>query len=82
MSRLLETGATERCSDVPHPIHMDEDVQTSQVTTKIILQNIVMSINCLWHVNDEAVSALCMTLADDGRTFESSLYIVCDFGYN
>lgn len=53
---------------------MEEGDRTPQVTTRNILQNILASINHLWHVNDETVSVLCRTLTNDGRTLE--IYIV------
>lgn len=65
MRRLLDKGATESCCDVLSTNQIEEDVRTSQMGTRNILQNILSSINCLWHVNCEAVSALCMTLPED-----------------
>lgn len=68
LSRLLETGATESCSDELSSSEINEGIQTSQVTTRNILQNIFTCINYLWHVSDEVVSALCKTLPVDGKT--------------
>ncbi|XP_020263508.1 E3 ubiquitin-protein ligase BRE1-like 1 [Asparagus officinalis] len=65
MSRLMETGATESCCDVLSPRQLEADVRTSQLASRNILQNIMTSVNRLWHVNNKAVSALCMTLSGD-----------------
>ncbi|KAI0499756.1 hypothetical protein KFK09_017964 [Dendrobium nobile] len=57
LSRLLEAGATESCSysglDDP-----DDCTQMASESTKAILQNIISSINWMWHVSEDVVSAL------------------------
>lgn len=81
LSRLLETGATESCSDVLSSSQIDEGVRTSQATTRNVLQNILTSINYLWHASDQAISALCKTLPVDGKTYGFTLYFHDIFYY-
>ncbi|KAJ6849638.1 E3 ubiquitin-protein ligase BRE1-like 1 [Iris pallida] len=65
LSRLLETGATESCSDIISPSQMKEDLWTSQTNTKNILRDTISSVNYMWRVHEEAVSALLATLSED-----------------
>lgn len=64
MSRLLEAGATESCSyngfDCP-----EDCAQMTSGTTKAILQNIISSINWMWHVSEDVASAVEATLLEN-----------------
>ncbi|KAJ6835519.1 E3 ubiquitin-protein ligase BRE1-like 1 [Iris pallida] len=65
LSRLLEPGATESCSDVLCPSQMKAEPWTSQASTKNILRNTISSVSYMWRVHDEAISALLGTLSGD-----------------
>ncbi|KAL0913008.1 hypothetical protein M5K25_016437 [Dendrobium thyrsiflorum] len=57
LSRLLEAGATESCS-YSGLDDLDDCAQMASEPTKAILQNIISSINWMWHVSEDVVSAL------------------------
>ncbi|XP_039046544.1 E3 ubiquitin-protein ligase BRE1-like 1 [Hibiscus syriacus] len=64
LSRLMETGATESSSsDNAKQIKEDRE-QTASETTRIILHNIVVSINDTWRLKDELYAAVRKELPD------------------
>ncbi|KAJ0970641.1 hypothetical protein J5N97_018600 [Dioscorea zingiberensis] len=63
LSRLMETGATERCSGCVSPIVTEEHIQTRQVAARNTTRNIISSINGIWSVNDKLATTLLMTLS-------------------
>lgn len=66
LDRLLETGATESCSNyVSAAGEVQVDAQTIRSMTKNILGNILTSLNSMWHSNNEDSNALFATLPDD-----------------
>ncbi|XP_077236568.1 E3 ubiquitin-protein ligase BRE1-like 1 [Tasmannia lanceolata] len=68
LSRLLETGATDSCSDNMSPNQMEDDIKKSPATTKNFLQNILAAINDLRAVNDRLAVTLLETLPGDEPT--------------
>ncbi|KAJ0970584.1 hypothetical protein J5N97_018543 [Dioscorea zingiberensis] len=64
LSRLMETGATERCSGCVSPIVTEEHIQTRQVAARNTTRNIISSINGIWSVNDKLATTLLMTLSE------------------
>lgn len=75
LSRLLEAGATESCSyngfDDP-----DDCSQMASESTKAILQNMISSINWMWHASEDVASGLQATLLenDPGLQLQKSVY--------
>ncbi|PKA46449.1 E3 ubiquitin-protein ligase BRE1-like 1 [Apostasia shenzhenica] len=65
MSRLLESGATDSCSDNESSDYQDNSTKITSVTTKNILRNITSSINCMWHMREDVASALRCNLSED-----------------
>ncbi|KAL5862273.1 hypothetical protein ACOSQ3_003554 [Xanthoceras sorbifolium] len=66
LSRLMETGATERSSADDCPNRMEEDREIASVKTKNILRNIVAAIDNLWHLKDGLHAAALMKLPENG----------------
>ncbi|XP_039121891.1 E3 ubiquitin-protein ligase BRE1-like 1 [Dioscorea cayenensis subsp. rotundata] len=64
LSRFMENGATESCSDHVSSIVMEDDIQTRQVAAKNVVRNITSSINGIWKVNDKLATALILTLSE------------------
>ncbi|CAL9165191.1 unnamed protein product [Musa hybrid cultivar] len=56
LRRLLEAGATES-SHYVSPTPDRDNMQGAELTTKHILQNIICSLNDMWHVNEVFVAA-------------------------
>eukprot|EP00262_Sarcandra_glabra_P011428 TRINITY_DN2738_c0_g3_i1.p1 TRINITY_DN2738_c0_g3~~TRINITY_DN2738_c0_g3_i1.p1 ORF type:complete len:882 (+),score=196.77 TRINITY_DN2738_c0_g3_i1:207-2852(+) len=65
LCRLMETGATECCSENGTSNQMEDDIQRTCATSKNILQNIVAAINDLWCVKDGLSTALLGALTED-----------------
>ncbi|KAI9182601.1 hypothetical protein LWI28_027086 [Acer negundo] len=66
LSRLMETGATERSSANDCPNRMEDDRETASVKSKNILCNIVATVDNLWHLKDGLIAAALMKLPEDG----------------
>lgn len=64
----MEAGATESCSynEFDDP---EDCAPITSGTTKGILHNIISSINWMWHVSEDAASALEPTLFENGMVF-------------
>ncbi|KAG0474958.1 hypothetical protein HPP92_014644 [Vanilla planifolia] len=58
ISRLLETGATNSCSLDDSTDSVEDEKSRTSETTKNILQNIISSINWMWHVSKDVTSSL------------------------
>ncbi|XP_039027527.1 E3 ubiquitin-protein ligase BRE1-like 1 [Hibiscus syriacus] len=63
LSRLMETGATESCSDNGEQIEEDRE-HTASEKTRNILRNIVVSINDTWRLKDALYAAVRKELPD------------------
>lgn len=74
LDRLVERGATESCSDNVSPGQVQNATQTNRSKTKYIFENILSSVNCMWHTSDEVFVALLATLPEDesGRQLQKS----------
>lgn len=69
LSRLMETGATERSSIDNCPNQIDEDRDTAPEETKKIIWNIVAAVENLWGTKDGLHVALLSKLQEAGKSF-------------
>ncbi|KAK8941203.1 E3 ubiquitin-protein ligase BRE1-like 1 [Platanthera zijinensis] len=70
LGRLLETVSTECCSYNGVDDSEEDCTRIPNGTTKVILQNIINSINSIWHVSDGVTSELQATLLEDDPDFQ------------
>ncbi|GAB4844304.1 ubiquitin-like modifier hub1 [Ancistrocladus abbreviatus] len=68
MNRLIETGATESCSENDSLDQMVENGDRMCEKSKAILQNIVAAVDDIWRLKDGLYVALAVAIPEDGSS--------------